>query len=222
MKWTKLRPLFFMPLAALVIIGLVSEVDASRRPRAPSADGYSQGERQTERLRRVMLPLLRVANQKIPLDEVSITIVDDPALNAGAGGNGRYYVTTGLLNRANDDQLRGVLAHEIAHEDLHHPAKAQVIGVGISLGAALLEQFFPSAGAVAPIAGTAISASYTRPMELAADRHAVTLLERAGYSPGIMAETLAWLMREQGDTGGGLLATHPATSERINALQSLR
>jgi len=34
--------------------------------------------------------------------------------------------------------------------------------------------------------------------------------------------TLAWLMRRNGDSGGGIFATHPATSERIQMLQTLR
>lgn len=222
MKWTKPHRSFFVPLAVVILIGLASHVDASRRQRAADGESYRHSDRQMDRLNRVMLPLLRVTNQRIPLDEINIAIVDDPAINAAAGGNSQYYVTTGLLNRANDDQLRAVLAHEIAHEDLRHPAKAQVVGVGVGLGAALLEQFFPGAATVAPIAGTLISNSYTRPLELEADRHAVTLLQRAGYPKRIMVETLAWLMRHNGDTGGGFLATHPATSARIKALQSLR
>jgi Zn-dependent protease with chaperone function len=37
-----------------------------------------------------------------------------------------------------------------------------------------------------------------------------------------MVDALAWLMRRNGDSGGGVLSSHPATSERIQALQSLR
>jgi len=37
-----------------------------------------------------------------------------------------------------------------------------------------------------------------------------------------MINTLAWLMQRNGDTGGGMFATHPATSERIQALQAVR
>jgi predicted Zn-dependent protease len=176
-----------------------------------------------ERLRRyVMLPLLRVANHRIPLDEVRVSIVEDRAINAAAGGDGQYYVTTGLLNLASHDQLRGVLAHEIAHEDLGHPSRAQVVGVGVGVGAALLEKFFPGSAAITPVAGTLISNSYSRPLELEADRHAVTLLKRAGYSKATMIDTLAWLMRRNGDSGGGFLASHPATSDRIKALRSVR
>jgi predicted Zn-dependent protease len=199
-----------------------SDAEASRKQRSARNENYSQADRQMDRLRYVMLPLLRVANHRIPLDQVRVSIVEESAINAAAGGDGRYYVTTGLLNQANDDQLRGVLAHEIAHEDLGHPAKAQVVGVGVGLGAVLLEKIFPGSVAIAPVAGTLISNNYSRPMELDADRHAVTLLKRAGYSKYTMIDALSWLMRRNGDSGGGFLASHPATSDRIKALQSLR
>jgi predicted Zn-dependent protease len=85
-----------------------------------------------------------------------------------------------------------------------------------------LEQLFPGSGTMAPIAGTLITGHYSKPMELAADRHAVKILHRAGYSKATMINTLGWLMRRNGDSGGGIFATHPATSERIQALRNLR
>jgi predicted Zn-dependent protease len=215
------KKMFLLSLAAVIFSVLAPDAEASRKHRPGRNENYSQADQQMERLRYVMLRLLRVANHRIPLDEVRVSIVEDRAINAAASGDGQYYVTTGLLNQASDDQLRGVLAHEIAHEDLGHPAKAQVVGVGIGLGAALLEKFFPGSAAFAPIAGTLISNSYSRPLELEADRHAVTLLKRAGYSKATMIDALVWLMRRNGDSGG-LLASHPPTSDRIKALQSLR
>ena len=169
-----------------------------------------------------MLPLLRVTDHRISADQIHVSLVDDQAVNAASAGNGRFFVTTGLLNRATDDQLRGVLAHEIAHEDLGHPARAQIIGAGLNIGVALLERLFPGSSSFTPIAGTLISNNYTRPLELEADRHAVTLLERTGYSKRTMVDTLTWLLRHGGDSGGGFLSSHPATSERIHAIQSLR
>lgn len=175
----------------------------------------------TERVRAVMLPLLQVTDRRMHLDRIQISVIEDQGINAATSGDGRYFVTTGLLRRASDDHLRGVLAHEIAHEDLGHPAKAQLVGAGLSIGAALLEQWFPGSAAIAPVAGALISNQYTRPLELEADRHAVNLLQRAGYSKRTMIDTLAWLMRRTGDSGGAL-SSHPATSERIQALRSLR
>jgi predicted Zn-dependent protease len=156
------------------------------------------------------------------LDDIRVSIVDDQAINAASAGDGKYYVTTGLLDQATDEQLRGVLAHEIAHEDLGHPARAQVVGAGVDIGVALLEQLIPGSSALTPLAGSLITNSYTRPLELEADRHAVTLLQRAGYSKDTMIDTLTWLVRRNGNSGGGILSTHPATSERIQALRSLR
>jgi predicted Zn-dependent protease len=186
-------------------------------------ESYGQpAEQQMDRVRRVMLPLLRVTNHRLPLDDMRVSIVDNRELNAASGGNGQYYVTSGLLGQANDEELRGVLAHEIAHEDLGHPARAQLVGAGVGIGVALLEQIFPGSSALAPLAGSLIRDNYTRPMELEADRHAVTLLQRAGYSKQTMIDTLSWLAQHNGDTGGGFLSSHPATSERIQALRALR
>jgi predicted Zn-dependent protease len=131
-------------------------------------------------------------------------------------------VTTGLLNRANDQQLRGVLAHEIAHDDLGHPARAQLIGTGLGLGVMLLERLIPGSSGIAPVAGALIAQGYSRPQEYEADRHAVEILRRAGYSKDTMANALSWLMNAEGDSGGGILSTHPATSDRIRALRALQ
>lgn len=209
--------------AALVFFAIA--VDAAGFRGADTGRGInssSRSERQISRVHAVMLPLLRVTNHRIDYDKIEVSIVNDPAINAASAGQGRYYVTTGLLRRATDEQLRGVFAHEIAHEDLGHATKAQMIGTGLSLGVALLEQLFPGSGSFTPLAGSLISSGYARPLELEADRHAVVLLQRAGYSKHTMINTLDWLMRRNGDSGGGILSTHPATSERIQDLRSLR
>jgi predicted Zn-dependent protease len=149
-----------------------------------------------------------------------VSIVNEPDINAGSAGGGAFVVTTGLLRQANDEQLRGVLAHEIAHDDLGHPAKMQLLGMGLNVGAVVLDKIVPGSANLAPIVGTLIASSYSRPQEFAADRHAVTILRRAGYDRNVMIRTLTWMMRVQGNSGGGLLSTHPATNERIRALRS--
>ena len=52
-------------------------------------------------------------------------VIDDPNINAANAGGGEFQVTTGLLQKANDDQLRGVLAHEIDYDNLGHNLRAQ-------------------------------------------------------------------------------------------------
>ena len=80
-----------------------------------------------------MIPLLRAGDKTRSLKEIRVGVIEDPNINAANAGGGEFYVTTGLLEKANDDQLRGILAHEIAHDDLGHVAKAQVLGTGLNL-----------------------------------------------------------------------------------------
>ena len=178
--------------------------------------------RQAERLKRIMMPLLQATNKRTPAGQVRIGLIDDSSINAANAGSGEFYVTTGLLQKAGDDQLRGVLAHEIAHDDLGHVAKAQVLGAGLNVGVVLLEQLFPGSSVLTPIAGTLIARGYSRQEEFAADRHGMELLQRAGYSPETMERTLNWLLSQEGRSGGGgggFLSSHPATEERIAALR---
>jgi Zn-dependent protease with chaperone function len=167
-----------------------------------------------------MVPLVRAVDNKRSLDQVRVGIVDSPQINAANAGGGEFYITTGLLQKANDEQLQAVLAHEIAHDDLGHVAKAQVLGAGLNIGVLILDQLFPGSRAITPIAGQLIARGYGRNEEYAADRHGVELLQRIGKPKEQMIDTLAWLMQTAGGGGeGGFFATHPATGDRIEALR---
>jgi Zn-dependent protease with chaperone function len=58
---------------------------------------------QAERLRRIMVPLVGAMDHSRPLNQVRVGIMDDPRVNAASAGGGEFYVTTGLLQKANDD-----------------------------------------------------------------------------------------------------------------------
>lgn len=218
-------------IAALLLTGCALEStsppSAARRTETPPPPASSQSSQksvdpaQVERLKKAMIPLLQVMDKPRPPSQVKVGIMDDPQINAANAGNGEFYVTTGLLQKANDDQLLAVLAHEVAHEDLGHVAKAQALGTGLGIGAVILDQIIPGAGRVAPIAGALISRKYSRNEEYAADRHGVELLERMGRSKDVMINTLTWLMDSEGSGGGGFFSTHPATGARIEELRRL-
>lgn len=186
-------------------------------------EGRQLDPQQAERLKVVMTPLLQKMDDPIPLDQVRIGVLDDPHINAANGGGGEFYVTTGLLLKANDEQLAGVLAHEVAHADLGHVTKLQTIGTGTNIAAVLLNALgVPGAGLV-PLAGDLLIARpYSRDAEYAADRHGAELLQRTGRDgKRIMATTLTWLMQaESAGGGGGFFATHPATDDRIERVQA--
>jgi predicted Zn-dependent protease len=198
--------------------GRTEPAPAPGSPRTASIDAS-----QAERLKRIMVPLIQSMNRPKPLGEVRVAVVDDPHVNAANAGGGQFYVTTGLLQKANDRQLAGVLAHEVAHDDLGHVAKAQALATGLSIGTIILDQIIPGSGAITPIAGQLVARGYSRNEEYAADKHGVTILSRAGDrdARGTMVETLNWLIQTEGSSGGGFFATHPETGDRVEALRKL-
>ena len=198
------------------------EPSPTPRASAPSTTARPLSPDQAARLQRLMVPLVQAMNHPKPLNKVKIGVIDDPAINAANAGGGEFYVTRGLLERASDDQLLGVLAHEVAHDDLGHVAKVQVLGAGVGLGIILLDQIVPGSRALTPVAGELIVRGYSRREEYEADSHGVELLRRTGRSKDVMVNTLTWLLQTSGPSGGGFLATHPATDDRIQALRQLK
>jgi beta-barrel assembly-enhancing protease len=191
----------------------------SPRAEAPATRTVALDPAQAERLKRAMVPLIRVMDHPRPLNQVKVGVIDDADINAASAGDGEFYVTKGLLMKANDQHLMGVLAHEVAHDDLKHVAKAQRLNTGLGIGMVLLDQIIPGSGNLTPIAGTLIARGYSRREEYQADQHGVVLLQRVGQPKEVMVSTLTWLMQTEGSGGGGFFSTHPGTDDRIEALR---
>jgi Zn-dependent protease with chaperone function len=195
------------------------EPTASRQP-APSSRKIDA--RQAERLKRVMTPLIKNMNHPPPLNQVRVTLLDDPQINAANAGSGEFYVTTGLLEKASDDQLRGVLAHEVAHDDLGHVAQAQNLGTGMNIGIFILDQIIPGSGYITPlVADLGVMRPFSRKEEYEADSHGVVILKRANYDgKQVMGNTLTWLLKTAGPSGG-FFENHPGTDDRIQRIHDL-
>jgi Zn-dependent protease with chaperone function len=233
-RWRASSRKKFLPLLVLGAVGLSSCIALAPAP-APSQrtsrDSYSPPPSYSsaradsfdaERLRRVILPLLQAMDHPCRPDQVRIGILNQNEINAANAGNCQFYVTSALLRRADEDQLRGVLAHELAHQDLGHAAKAQTVGAGLNILSAGLQSLFPAAGALAPIAGELVARGYSRSEEYDADKHGVEILRRVGYSKDTMLNSLTWIRRNSGGGGGGFLSTHPALDDRIATIQRMR
>ena len=224
-----MRGRLFALLVAITLLGgcAVASGPTSRTPvpeqtrREPGPARTSVDPAQVERLQRLMIPLIRAMNNPRPLNQVRVGILDSSTINAASAGGAEFYVTRGLLEKADDRQLMGVLAHEIAHDDLNHVARAQAVGTGLNIGIIILDQIIPGSGAITPIAGELIARGYSRSEEYAADRHGVELLRRIGQPKEVMIDTLTWLVQTSGEGSGGFLSTHPAGTERVEALQKL-
>jgi len=214
--------LFLVAVAGcLELAGIPADSSSAPRPTGTAA-GTKVDAAQVARLERLMIPLLRVMDHPISSRQVQVDVVDEPEINAGSAGSGQFVVTTGLLRQANDVHLESILAHEIAHDDLGHVAKAQALGAGLNVATVLLDQFFPGSGQLTPIVGGLAIRAYGRNEEYAADMHGVALLRRLHPNgKEMMVNTMVWLQQTTGGSGGGFFATHPATDDRIDRLRNM-
>jgi metalloprotease len=212
---------FVMSILALFLAQAVAPASASRvygrEPAQPAAQ-KNLDTKTAQRLYRIITPLLRAMEHSLKPQQVSVGIVADDAINAANGGGGKFILTTGLLERANDEQLRGVMAHQIAHEDLGHVARLKLSATGVNM--VLLKQLATADTTVSLIEGPLITLSFSRSEEHQADRQSVAILERAGYQREVVIEALIWMAKSS--TGSGnFVSSHPNISERVKTLQTM-
>ena len=162
------------------------------------------------------------------------SVADDPEMNAFALPGGWVYVTRGLLALSNrEDELAGVLAHEMAHVLERHAVKrvgaATPLAVLFGVPSGILGMVSPSLGAIVGGAGRVVSglalAPYSREQELAADRIGIALAARAGWDPAALGGLLGTLERAEALSGSGakrsFFATHPSTPDRVAKIDAV-
>ena len=162
----------------------------------------------------------------------SFFVIDNPAINAFALPGGFIGVHTGLLQATrNEDELAGVMAHEVAHVTQRHIARAihasqrqSILSTAIMLGAILAGAAGAGGdamqGAIAVAQGTAAQQqiNFTRSNEYEADRVGISALAAAGFDPQGMAsffEVISGSMTPQEQRVPEFLRTHPVSSARI-------
>ncbi len=165
-------------------------------------------------------------------------VVEDPRINAFALPGGYIGVHTGLIEATrSEDELAGVLAHEVAHVTQRHIARAihansrqSILSTALLLGALVLGAAGGDGDAVQ--AGMALSQgvsaqqqiNFTRSNEYEADRIGIGALYGAGFDPRGMASFFEVMGRQ--DTRAPdqktpeFLRTHPVTTARISEARS--
>ena len=172
-------------------------------------------------------PLVLASHRDRPGIRYRIRVLDDrKQVNAFALPGGFIYIYSGLLLFAeNEAEVAGVLAHEIGHVVGRHSANqlAARFGWRLLVAIALGEEPALLAGLTADIIEAGGMASFSRDDEREADRYGVAYSIAAGYDPrGLITFFTKLLEAESGRKRGSiqkLLATHPATAERIRDIE---
>jgi beta-barrel assembly-enhancing protease len=150
-------------------------------------------------------------------------VVNSPAINAMALPGGVVIVTRGLYQQLQtEDELAGVLAHEVAHVNRRHQWKVirQQKLVALAGQSVARSDKAGSARLVADLGAKLIARGLDKSAEYEADRDASVIAARAGYdASGLIAvlTRLRQLKPGSADTSA-LFATHPLPEQRIDAL----
>ena len=144
-----------------------------------------------------------------------VTVVDDTLVNALAVPGGAMVIFRGLLrNTSSQEELAGVLAHEMQHVQLRHGTRAVMRQLPLLMGGG------SDAAAVLGVLG---ALSYARADEEEADEEGMRLIMAAQVDPrGMIAffDTLA-RVAAPGSPMLTYLSTHPATDARRSTLASM-
>ncbi len=164
----------------------------------------------------------------------SFTVVKGDDVNAFSLPGGRIYVLEGLVKYVEtDDELAGVLAHEISHAESRHVATLQheqtklervtlplvllsVLAGGAAGGVQALE--------MGQLVGMAKGSGWSLKAELSADAGGFQYLTKSKYNPtGLLTvmERLAIDERNSPKISLGIFQSHPPSRERADAVQAM-
>lgn len=144
-------------------------------------------------------------------------VVRSSSINAFATTGGYVYVTTGLLEAAdNEAQLASVIGHEMGHIESHHlmeQMRQTAITRGLASAAGIDQNVAANIGLE-----LAVNRPRSRQDEFEADQIGLRLMRAAGYAESAAPEFMRKLLR-QGSSTPTFLSTHPGVSDRVKALQ---
>lgn len=145
-------------------------------------------------------------------------VLDVDEVNAMAAPGGFIYVFKGLTDlMQTDDEIAGILAHEVGHVVKRHSMGQLEKSLGMTL---LMAAAFGGKGfALQAVALSAISAGYSREDERAADRMGYELSAAAGYNPYGMLIGLRKLQDLHPEQQSDLFSDHPEAAARIKLME---
>lgn len=188
---------------------------------APASSQYAQ------RLKRLTGALTDADG--VPLN-FKVYITKD--VNAFASPDGSVRVYSGLMDIMSDQELLGIVGHEIGHVLMHHSRNALRNQILTSAGRDVLASTHATVAALTDsqlgdLGEMMVNARYSQKQEKEADDIAYEFLKGAQISPWYMVkafEKFQKLEQQNGSTGGTYLekmfSSHPDTQERINRISA--
>lgn len=171
-----------------------------------------------------ILDALVAANPELKPFKVQIHISNDQEVNAFALPGGRIVINKGLIQKANPEEILGVMAHELAHVERRHILKSASSSLGSLVGYIIIATVAGADAAGVLISVTNFtSLTFSRADEAEADRRGLEFIQNAGFSADGMVSFFEKLAAESNILEKSLtfLSTHPASDDRAATLKEL-
>lgn len=140
-------------------------------------------------------------------------IQNDSVVNAFCTPGGYIYIYTGILKfLESEDQLAGVMGHEIGHADLRHSTRQMTTMYGIQV---LLDVIAGDRETIKTITSGLIGLKFSRNHETEADERSVHYLCGTDYNAAGGAGFFEKIQRQGGASVPEFLSTHPNPDNRI-------
>lgn len=168
---------------------------------------------------------------QIPEDEqkskpfkYTFDIIENDQVNAFAFPGGPSFMYTGLLNKFQyEDEIAGVLAHEITHARHEHWARQYESALKRQLGITILltllranDEWYTVGAMYDSLQGL----QYSRGDELDADETGYDLVVKAGYNPQGMVSAFNKILAVGGSRPPEFISTHPDMKNRITKIEA--
>lgn len=182
-----------------------AQMDA-RSKVAPAGSKYAQ------RLNRIAKSL----GNNIEGTKINYKVYMTPEVNAWAMANGCVRVYSGLMDMMTDNELQGVLGHELGHVALGHTKKRFQVAYATKFARSAAAKVDNTAVSVlsnsqlGELAESVINAQFSQSQESAADSYSYDYLKKRN----INTEGLASGFEKLGGGDSSLLSSHPASSKR--------
>lgn len=152
----------------------------------------------------------------IERSKIKFNVINKNEINAFAMPNGRLVIYSGLITATeNQEELTGVLCHEIAHIQLNHVMKKLIKEIGFST---LISITTGTKGSelIKETAKVLSSTSFDRSLEKEADIKAVEYLTKAEINPEHFAHFLYKINESESEIMKYLtwISTHPDSKKR--------
>jgi len=226
---------------------LEADVELGRKAaeQVEKQEKLSTNQEMIQRVQRIADELTAIANRtevRVPWGDkrvnpftYTVKVLQGNDVNAFSLPGGFIYVYEGLVKGAeSDDELAGVIAHEIAHVSMRHLHtlqreynKLNLITIPLVLVTILAGSGSQDLGNVATgagLLGQALGSGWSQQAEMAADCGAFQFLRLSSYNPvGLLTfmERLAFQERLGPSYEWGIYRTHPPSPARAHAIAEL-